>query len=47
MSYRRFVALGVDRAYGPALAVAAARMEAQVNRVKRTPKSRGAGVARM
>ncbi|MBX6331292.1 MAG: HPF/RaiA family ribosome-associated protein [Gemmatimonadaceae bacterium] len=44
---RRFVALGVDRAYGPALAVAAARMEAQVTRVKRTPKSRGAGVARM
>jgi ribosome-associated translation inhibitor RaiA len=43
---RSLVAQGYNRTYGPALAEAVARMEAQLNRVKRTPKSRGAEAAR-
>jgi ribosome-associated translation inhibitor RaiA len=41
---RRFVAEGYARTYGPALAEAAARLERQVSRGKRLPKSRGAEV---
>jgi ribosome-associated translation inhibitor RaiA len=44
---RRFIAEGHNRNYGPALGEAAARMESQLNRIKRTPKCQGAGVARM
>ena len=46
-SHRRsVVAVGHDRRYGTALAQAVSRVEAQVRRLKRTPKSRGAAVSR-
>jgi ribosome-associated translation inhibitor RaiA len=37
---RPLIARGCERAFGPALAEAAARMEGQLMRGKRTPKSR-------
>ena len=44
---RRLVAEGSARNYGPALSQAAARMEAQLKRVKRTPKARARAVAQV
>jgi ribosome-associated translation inhibitor RaiA len=43
---RRLVAEGYGRTYGPALGEAAARLQAQLNHVKRTPKSRARALAR-
>jgi ribosome-associated translation inhibitor RaiA len=44
---RSLVAAGASRHFGPALAEAAARMEARLGRIKRTPRSRGRAVARV
>jgi ribosome-associated translation inhibitor RaiA len=43
---RPLIARGCERAFGPALAEAAARMEGQLMRGKRTPKSRAAEAPR-
>jgi ribosome-associated translation inhibitor RaiA len=44
---RSVVAKGQSRHYGPALAEAATRMDAQLSRLKRTPAERGRIVARV
>ena len=44
---RPLVAEGSARNYGPALSQAATRMEAQLKRVKRTPKARARAVAQV
>ncbi len=43
---RRLVAEGRGRYFGPALAVALAKVEAQIGHVKRTPKARARWLAR-
>lgn len=42
---RALVAMARHRTFGPALAEAAARLETQLQRVKRSRKARGGGVA--
>lgn len=43
---RRFVAEGRARFFGPALAVALAKLNAQIGHVKRTPKAKARWLAR-
>ena len=44
---KSIVAKGTARNYGPALADAAARMDTQLRRLKRTPAERGRAVSRV
>jgi ribosome-associated translation inhibitor RaiA len=44
---RSIIAKGQARHYGPALAAAAERMDAQLNHLKRTPAERGRALARV